>query len=318
MMITVDPTELSAASETLRSCAVEAADIGSQLWSCAQCPMPADIQPLVDGLVGATDRALDSVAARLGTFSVDLANRAQIATTDSLAAASVAVDPNSQLAATLTGGTLLGTSVIGGANDSLFGGFTVVQPDGTVIDPTWMAGMTTVSTVGGPNDSLFGGFTVVQPDGTVIDPTWMTGMTTTTTIGGNNDSLFGGFTITNPDGSVVDPTWMAGMTKMSVIGAPDYTGTPMSGILALAQASDNLQQDSRNRINAIVNNPLASAEAVRVALNANSHLGDGTAHLLAPSRSELEASVGHALTDSEIKMMSPNTIMEPVNIFARN
>ena len=94
MLIMLDPTEMIAASETLRSCAIETAAIGSQLRGCACCPMPAAFQSVVDELVTVADRALDTVAARLGTAAADLTNRAQIAATDSLAAAASAVGAN--------------------------------------------------------------------------------------------------------------------------------------------------------------------------------------------------------------------------------
>jgi hypothetical protein len=94
MMITIDPNELTVASETLRSCAAEAADIGSQLWACSCCVMPADLQGAVDGLVVVVDRALDALAARLDAQAGDLSNRAHIAATDSMAAAGVVVENN--------------------------------------------------------------------------------------------------------------------------------------------------------------------------------------------------------------------------------
>src|SRR4051812_47509022 len=91
MRITIDPNEMAAASETLRNCAVEAADIGTQLSASAACPMPAEVQNVVDQFVVTVDRALDEVAARLDAQATDLGMRAQIAAGDSLAAAGVVV-----------------------------------------------------------------------------------------------------------------------------------------------------------------------------------------------------------------------------------
>jgi hypothetical protein len=123
MMITIDPNELTVASETLRSCAAEAADIGSQLWACSCCVMPADLQGAVDGLVVVVDRALDALAARLDAQAGDLSNRAHIAATDSMAAAGVVVE-NNTVTATAPGSVVYST--IGGA--SLTGDVVITTP----------------------------------------------------------------------------------------------------------------------------------------------------------------------------------------------
>jgi hypothetical protein len=91
MMITIDPNEMAAASETLHNCAVEAADIGSRLSGYAAFAMPPDVQNVVDQFVVTVDQALDEVAARLDAQATDLARRAEIAANDSLAAAGVVV-----------------------------------------------------------------------------------------------------------------------------------------------------------------------------------------------------------------------------------
>jgi hypothetical protein len=87
--INVDPGELNATADLLRAGAAEAADIGTALWACADCPMPAQLRSLVDQLVAAADRALDVSAVQLGGWANDLANRAQIAYTDALTASSI-------------------------------------------------------------------------------------------------------------------------------------------------------------------------------------------------------------------------------------
>ena len=93
MMITIDPNEMVAAATTLHDCAVEAADIGSQLSSSAAQAMPPELQHVVDQMVVTVDRALDAVAIRLDAQSADLNARAQIAANDSVAAAAAAATP---------------------------------------------------------------------------------------------------------------------------------------------------------------------------------------------------------------------------------
>lgn len=131
-MITIDPAELMAAAETLRSCSIEAADIGTQLWACGQCPMPADLQVVVDQLVAVVDRSLDAVAAQLLAQSVDVTNRAMIALNDSLASTSAVVttpppSPSSAVES-LFGGTMVFTGTnptIGIAGFNPFEGMTI-------------------------------------------------------------------------------------------------------------------------------------------------------------------------------------------------
>src|SRR3954453_8972204 len=93
MMITIDPNEMVTAATTLHNCAVEAADIGSQLTSSAGYAMPADLQYVVDQMVTTVDRALNAVAMRLDAQAGELNQSAQIASNDSVAAAAAAGTP---------------------------------------------------------------------------------------------------------------------------------------------------------------------------------------------------------------------------------
>ena len=110
--IIVDPFELNVASETLRSCAVESADIGTELWACAECPMPADINATVNALVSAADRVLDAAAAQLQVRANDLTNRAAIAANDPVTAATAASSP----AASGVWGVIGGMDIVGGTS----------------------------------------------------------------------------------------------------------------------------------------------------------------------------------------------------------
>jgi hypothetical protein len=126
VIISVDPDELLATSGVLRGCSSEAADIGSQLWSCVGCQMPGEIRGLVDQVVAAADRALDEAGVQLSLWSTDLANRAQIARTDSLTAASMAGAPvSTSVTGTVAGGS---AGLIGGGFAS--SGVTVLDPAG--------------------------------------------------------------------------------------------------------------------------------------------------------------------------------------------
>jgi hypothetical protein len=252
MMITIDPNELTVASDTLHSCAAEAADIGSQLWACACCVMPADVQGVIDQLVIALDRALDSVAARLDAQAVDLGNRAQIATTDSLAAAGVVVESN----------TITGTS----------------------------PGPVTYTTIGG--SSLYGDVVITTP--ALVD----------TPIAGGIGIAPGEVTITNADGSPATTP-----IGPFVIGPPDYSQGPLSGIMALAEASDRMRNNMQPTINTIVNNPSASAAALSAVMSTQDKMADNISTILAPSRTELEEPFGHRLPDDYISMISPHTLL---------
>jgi hypothetical protein len=203
MKITLDPTEMIAASETLRNCAVEAADIGSQLSACACCAMPADLQTAVDDLASTVDRALDSVAARLSAQAADLTNRAQIAASDSLPAAISAVDTGTALGTAASGSPMFTTSIIGGQSLTepiIFGtapaaaspGLTVSIIGGNAEGDLGLGGSSIaatglgVSMMGGQQGSLFG------------DPPGGSPGLTVSVIGGPIDPLFPDSTIHYP------------------------------------------------------------------------------------------------------------------------
>jgi hypothetical protein len=156
-MILVDPLELNVLSETLRSCAAESADIGTQLWACAQCAMPADLDATINALVSAADRVLDATAANLNVRATDLANRAAIAANDPVAATSVATS------VTTPGvlGVIGGMDIVGGSGSFLaasttvggpdpFGGMSIVGGSGSFLpQPSTQSILGGVSTVGG-------------------------------------------------------------------------------------------------------------------------------------------------------------------------
>jgi hypothetical protein len=288
MMITIEPMELVATSETLRTCSIEAADIGSQLWACSQCPMPSDVQGAVDQLVGAVDRALDSVALALLTQALDLTRRALIAINDSQASTVVVGDPN--------------TTNIGIAGYSPYEGMTITSPDGLTtgwLDPMnegtitiggsmtggWLDPMSqTTSTIGG--ESLTGGW---------LDPMALT----TSTIGG--ESLSEGFTITSPSGSPVDTTpWMTTMT----IGPPNYQAGPLAGIMALVDAQQNLGSSALTGAAGLGGSP----SALKVAMGIQDTIYNNTMHTLSPSRTQLDDQYGYHLSDSYVNMISPFTL----------
>jgi hypothetical protein len=292
MMITLDPTELIAVSETLRTCSNETGDIGSQLWACAQCAMPPDLQAVVDQLVVAVDRALASVGTQLLVQALDLTRRALIAVNDSQTATMTATSSASGpavAAEAIFGGTM----VIGGTNPAggwaPFDTMTIGGP-ADALTTGWLDPMnTTVSTIGGPADSLTTGW---------LDPM----NTTVSTIGG-------------PADSISTTGWLDPMnTTTMVIGAPDYSSGPMSGIMALAEASDRMTARNQAAINAIVSDPNSSAYALKVAMNVQDSIGDNMLHQLAPSRQSLDDAAGYHLTDGEVMSISPNTLPKPFNI----
>jgi len=288
MMITIDPNELAVASETLRSCAIESADIGSQLSACACCAMPPELQHVVDQLVVAVDRALDSVSARLDAQAVDLSARAQIAATDSLAAAgAVGVD----------------TSVA-------FGGATA---DGWSADAaSWMAPMT-VGASGGfggvDTGSWMGPMAVGASDGFdgVDAGSWMAPMA----VGAS-----GGF-------GVDTGSWTVPMTVDATSGGfPVGTGSWMDGMAAAATNSLGFpvvdKADWMNSISggggsngAVINSIVTGADQNRIAMNLGAMGDDISGHTTAPSRLDLENHYGRQLTNGEIETISPNTLDHP-------
>ena len=228
MLITIDPAELTVAAETLRSCAIEAADIGSQLWACAQCPMPADLRGVVDQLVVVVDRALDAVAVQLDARAVDLTNRAQIAATDSLAAATVGTAATPSIA--VEGGSLVG-SWLDGMDQPV-----VTTADGSLVD-SWLGGMDQP--------------VVTTADGSLVD-SWFDGMNqprptiggwapfSTMSIGGNSAL---GITITNADGSPATSPFGTTMT----IGGSSPNGLLNMNRYAL-HAQDNMNYDVSHQL----------------------------------------------------------------------
>jgi hypothetical protein len=126
--------------------------------------MPGDVQSLIDQLVVAVDRALDSVAAQLLNQAIDLTNRAVIALTDSQAATMV-VSTNATPGSVGSAQSVpAGTMSIGGF--SAYGGMTITSGGVTTdVSPRDALYGGTMS-IGGPDP--FGAMTIVSPDGTPI------------------------------------------------------------------------------------------------------------------------------------------------------
>jgi hypothetical protein len=112
-LISIDPSELTAVAGTVRSSAVEVADIGAALSSCVACAMPPDIESLVTQIVAVMDRILDEMARRLNVAAEDLLVRAGLASHASLTTASSAFGPG---IADIAAGT---TGLIGGGGGGL-------------------------------------------------------------------------------------------------------------------------------------------------------------------------------------------------------
>jgi hypothetical protein len=223
MIITVDPDELSAASETLRACAVEAADIGSQLRSCVGCAMPPEIRATVDQIVATVDRLLDNSGSHFSLWATDLAGRAQIALTDSLTAGSMAGGPATAL--TAGAGAAIGMGVIGGNS---FGDFTITSSAGS-------AGLNSVlSGAGVIGGNSFGDFTVTGSAG--LDSV-LTGA-----------GIIGGVAPTRI--TFIDPTTgleAAPLPGISVIGGGSNNSIGMS----LTIVAENMRQRQAARLDAL-------------------------------------------------------------------
>ncbi|MGB6057437.1 MAG: hypothetical protein WBF71_04165 [Microthrixaceae bacterium] len=147
--IRIDPNELVTAASTLRSTAAELAEVGSQLTSCVQCPMPPSTQAEVATFVSTLDAIYDRIAVILNSWANDLGARAAVAANDMATGAPLGATPlSSSIAATM------GMGIIGGGSS----GFTVVDPNsGQAVDPTTLySGM---ATIGGHSTTT-----------TVIDP----------------------------------------------------------------------------------------------------------------------------------------------------
>ena len=273
MMITVDPSELIALSETLRTCAVEAAGIGSQLSACARCPMPADVQSAVDQLVVDADRALDSVATWLGAQAADLANRAQIASTDSLASALIdagyaapfATSTSDALAAALVNAGYGADHTVISGGDALFSNFGLGS---TRTVDTW-----------GDGAGLFEGFDFNSPDDT-----------------GAAAVLAGG-------GSIFDRV-------MTIL--PLDPNSINAGRMLTAVNSQAFNERAMHTINRVLNDPLATAADLRAVGNIHSNMIDSARHAISASPLELYAEAGHHLTEAELKELSPLTPNPPI------
>ena len=271
MRITIDPNEMAAASETLHNCAAEAADIGSQLSSSAACPMPADVQSVVDQVVLTVDRALDEVAARLDAQAADLGRRADIAAGDSLAAA----------------GVVVGDTGISAAS----GGPSV---DGWSVDSAgWMAPMTTET-------SNSGGFSVET--GSWTDPMSV------------DPSEYGGF-------PAITGSWTDSMSAggSGSGGFPSYTGSWVDSMSAGAVSSPDVFQpfDKASFMKPVtgalpfINTITSGSNSNRIAMDLGAMGGDLSARLYTPTRADLQAQYGYALTDGQIKMFYPETLDSP-------
>jgi hypothetical protein len=275
-LIVVDPIELNVASETLRSCAAETADIGSQLWACAQCAMPPDLEAAINNIVSTGDRVLDGTAAVFQVRATDLANRAAIAANDPIAATSVATSP----ATAGVWGVIAATTVGGGGGPFGDGGGFFTGTGFQAIATT------TVGSGGGP----FG-------DGGGFYTGFGSNVIAATTVGGGGGPFGDG----------------AGYYTGLGTGSRRYDG-PLGGVLALAEVGQNFRDRTQATIDAIVRNPYASPAAIQIALNAQGALGDSISHSIAPSVSELKDRYG-PLSDSEINAISPHTLPRSTNLF---
>ncbi|MGB3410744.1 MAG: hypothetical protein WBA45_06060 [Microthrixaceae bacterium] len=166
--IRIDPNELVTAASALRSTAAELAEVGSQLTSCVQCPMPPSTQAEVATFVSTLDAIYDRIAVILNSWANDLGNRAAVAANDMATGASIGATP---LASSITT-TTMGMGFIGGGSS----GFTVVDPNsGQAIDPTTLYGG--MATIGGHSSPTI---TIIDPTtGLQVDPNTLTsGMAT--------------------------------------------------------------------------------------------------------------------------------------------
>ena len=275
MMIRIDPAEMSAASDTLRSSATESADIGAQLWSCVQCAMPANIHSAVDQLIVAADRALDVSAGVVANWAGDLMRRGDLARNQSLEAA---ITTSPVVSATVPAG-----AIVGGGN-----------PYGTISTGSAQGILGGTMTIGGT--SIYDGITPMGGG--------------TMTIGGTSiyDGItpMGGGTMTIGGTSIYDGITPMGGGTMT-IGGP--TAGSQNPFMALARVADANQQRAQARIDAIVRNPSSTPAAVGFALDAQWEQGNGIRTLLAPSRREIEDKYFHGKVASitEIQKISPNT-----------
>jgi hypothetical protein len=130
LFIRIDPQEMIATAAALRGAASEVGDVGSQLRSCVNCPMPPQVEATVNQLISTSDQILDVIASRLTHDANDLTARAALAAHDPVAAASLAVTagPGPLLPGATVGSVGLadfGAGIIGGGH---FGEPTILPP----------------------------------------------------------------------------------------------------------------------------------------------------------------------------------------------
>jgi hypothetical protein len=267
VLITIDPNELVAASATLHSCATEAADIGSQLRGCACCAMPPELQAAVDELVVVTDRALDSIAARIDVQANDLANRGQMAANDSLATAGAVVAAPAVGDVTVTVPTLdlSGLSPSTGTSNISIGGDSLMNLSG--LSPS--TGTSTIS-IGGVGD-LSG-----------LSPS--TGTSTITTGG---DSL----------GNLSELSPSTGTTNM-VITNPDWSSGTARGTIALADSAVQM-------VNRMVNEPGFQSTGIEGSMIVQAVRDRINGVWTTPSRREIEESAGQWEPDWFVRSKYP-------------
>lgn len=169
MRIYIDPNEMGPASEVLQQCALELADVGSQLASCVDCPMPPAVSADVNAIISTVDVVLDRAGEALTNEAIGLVARGILAALDSLAAASgvtlsalgvIGGNTGAGLTITSAGGSpaaavLAGAGVIGGNTTS---GFTILNSDGSPAS-SLLPGVSVIG--GGPS----AGITITNSDG---------------------------------------------------------------------------------------------------------------------------------------------------------
>src|SRR3954447_17395702 len=291
MMITIDPNEMVTAATTLHNCAVEAADIGSQLTSSAAQAMPADLQYVVDQMVTTVDRALDAVAMRLDARAADLNARAQIAVNDSVAAAAAAGTPATFAVANANGWSVDAGAWMDPMSANVSAGFAV----GT---GSWMGGVSGDGAGGGlgvGTGSWMGG---VSGDGAggglgVGTGSWMGGVSGDGAGGGlgvGTGSWLNSLPAPTTDGIVFQGVDRTGW--MNSIRGGGATSSNPNGLIDAITAGTN------NTTNRTIGRLIGSNEGIAGRFDA-------------PSRLDLNQRAGHELTDGDIALISPLTLGSP-------
>jgi len=292
-MILIDPSELTVASETLRSCAAETADIGSQLWACAQCAMPPELAAAINNIVSTADRVLDATAAVFQLRATDIAMRAAIAANDPVAATSAATAPS-----TLAMGNVIGgMNVAGGGGPFGDGGGYFTGGGFSAIAATTVGG-------GGPfgdGGGFFtgGGFSAIA----------------STTVGGDPFGNGSGY-FTGAGAGVIGATTVGGGGGLFGDGAPIYTGlgTGSRRNEPLAVLGQNLRDRSQATLDTLFRSNLTPAELGR-AMQAQVDQNKSIGQILAPTVSDLERQFGYRPSDSQIRGISPYILPQPTNLF---